>query len=297
MRMFAELLSYEAERAALGVDGLIERRRATFLERCDCWLDTKAAVRSMLVRPLPSVKARFDASRWPPVARSPTQEQAQTTDCRVIDADTIDCAFSLIDREGLRPAVINLADDHMPGGCVDIGSGAQEESLFRRTALCGTLDLSMYPILDDEGIYSPDVAVLKASEADGWAPSQSPKTLSFLTVPGVSYPVCDYPADDLRHGKPRLKPVDATRLAVKVRMMLQLAHDHGHDSVVLGASGCGAWKCPPDHVAEVFAEVIAECPPGAFRVVAFAILRSPADGERQTGNFAAFTVGLRPHLR
>jgi uncharacterized protein (TIGR02452 family) len=74
--------------------------------------------------------------------------------------------------------------------------------------------------------------------------------------------------------------------------MLQLAHDHGHDSVVLGASGCGAWRCPPEHVAQVFASVLAECP-GAFRVVAFAILRSPAAGERQTGNYETFKGAFR----
>jgi uncharacterized protein (TIGR02452 family) len=292
--MFAEMLqrttrtAYETSRS--DVDRVLERRRATFLERCDCWLDTKAAVAALPPsRILPSVKVRFDASRWPPSGDGIKGIQ----DIRVIDADTIDCALAFADA-GLRPAALNLADDHMPGGCVDIGSGAQEESLFRRTALCATLDRAMYPILDDEGIYSPDVAVLKASEADGWAPGpRDPgRTLSFLTVPGVSYPVCDYPADDLKHGLPRLKPVDARRLAVKVRTMLQIAHDRGHDCVVLGASGCGAWRCPPEHVAEVFAEVLAECPAGAFRVVAFAILRSPADGERRTGNFEIFEKGV-----
>lgn len=43
--------------------------------------------------------------------------------------------------------------------------------------------------------------------------------------------------------------------------------------------GCGAWKCPPDHVAEIIAGVVARCAAdGAFRRVDFAVLRGAADG-------------------
>jgi hypothetical protein len=43
--------------------------------------------------------------------------------------------------------------------------------------------------------------------------------------------------------------------------------------------GCGAWKCPPDHVAEIIAGVVARCAAnGAFRRVDFAVLRATADG-------------------
>jgi uncharacterized protein (TIGR02452 family) len=94
--------------------------------------------------------------------------------------------------------------------------------------------------------------------------------------------VCDYGS-----GETRLKPHDAERLAVKARLMLQIAHDRGHDSVVLGASGCGAWKCPPRHVAEVFHDVLKECH-GAFRIVVFAITCPPASGEMRTANFEVF---------
>jgi len=296
----SELGSYEADRARLGVDRELEGKRATFRERIDCWKDTQHAVSVLRPPPPPSVKLRFDASRWEALRRAPPAEGSSgrdrtevIDDIRVDDADTIDCALALL-ADGLDPVALNLADDCMPGGCVDLGSGAQEESLFRRTTLCGTLDLSMYPILDDEGIYSPGVAVLKTSEADGWAPvtPERRRTLAFLTVPGVKYPAWDRGPDDASGcgggTEGRLKPRDAERLAVKVRLMLQIALDRGHDSVVLGASGCGAWKCPPAHVAEVFRDVLQECR-GAFRVVTFAILRTPASGERSTGNFGVFS--------
>ena len=148
----------------------------------------------------------------------------------------------------------------------------------------------MYPIRDDEGIYAKDVVVLKESENNRWAPIEPVKRLSFLTVPGVKYPRCVYGREE--GDPPRMKPVDAKRFAVKVRTMLQIAALHGHDSVVLGASGCGAWKCPPEHVAEIFRDVIAECH-GAFRLVAFAIKRVPTAGERSTSNFETFSRFLQ----
>jgi uncharacterized protein (TIGR02452 family) len=238
----------------------------TFYERIECWKDTVRRVGQLQpqLQPPPSIKTRLD--RGDVVGRS-----CGRTIVTVEDMDSIDCGLAYLAR-GYNPAVLNLADDRMPGGCVDIGSGAQEESLFRRTALCATLRLAMYPIGDDEGIYSPGVPVLKASEADGWALNDLPYVrLAFLTVPGVQYPSCVYTGQ-----VPRLRPEDERRLADKVRTMLQIAAAHGHDCVVLGASGCGAWKCPPDHVAEIFAGVVAEYD-GAFRAVVFAILKNADD--------------------
>ena len=266
--------------------------KRSFRDRIDCWLNTRASVSALApgspLLPSPSTKHRLDAVPAADVSRF------QSTEVTVEDADSIDCGLAYLAR-GYNPAVLNLADDVMPGGCVDIGSGAQEESLFRRTTLCGTLVPELYPIGPEEGIYSPAVAVLKASESVGWTPLEPPPTLAFLTVPGIKYPLVDYKkagmerslGEDARGGGdlPRLRAADEMRLERKVRLMLRIAAEHGHDAVVLGASGCGAWKCPPDHVAEVFARVVAEHR-GAFRVVAFAVLKDVddhADAKRAMG--------------
>ena len=275
---------YEQLRQRLGVDAALARRRGTFHERIECWRDTVRIVEADLVRPPPSVKSRFDAAAPPPADRYGRGRTAVTVE----DVDSIDCGLAYAAR-GYRPVVLNLADDCMPGGCVDIGSGAQEESIFRRTALSATLGRELYPIGDDEGIYSPDVAVYKAAEADGWARYDVPARIAFLTVPGVKYPTCDYVGQ-----VPRLRPEDERRLAVKVRTMLQIAAANEHDCVVLGASGAGAWKCPPDHVAEVFAAVVKEYD-GAFRAIAFAVLKDADDnaGARRAmgirDNYAVFS--------
>ena len=48
---------------------------------------------------------------------------------KIFNMDTI--KFSVLHCH--NPLVLNLADNNRPGGCVDSGSRAQEESLFRRT--------------------------------------------------------------------------------------------------------------------------------------------------------------------
>jgi uncharacterized protein (TIGR02452 family) len=207
------------------------------------------------------------------------------TTIAIEDADSIDCGLSYSAR-GHEPVVLNLADDFWPGGAVDSGSGAQEESLFRRTNLCRTLLPTLYPIGDDEALYSPGVSVFKAAEDKGWAAVSPPATLDFLSVPGVRYP--QLTADR------RLHAGDVQRLKQKVRAMLRTAHMFRHDVVVLGASGCGAWRCPGAQVAEVFFDVIRTEFQGCFDKVVFAIKRGAGDVRlgATTDNFTIFTEVL-----
>ena len=226
----------------------------SFFARIECWKDTRALAAAALAPP-PSEKLRF----FPEV--------------RVEDADSIDCALRYL-RMGHNPVVLNLADDCFPGGCVDIGSGAQEESLFRRTNLCRTLDLSFYPIRDDELVYSPGVTVFKRAEADAWRPLDDDcDQLAFIACPGIKNPVLDYAPNDDDPQTARLKPHDEARLRAKFRNVLRAARAKGHDLPVLGAMGCGAWRCPARHVAEIFKAVLSEehelC--SAFSRVVFAV--------------------------
>ena len=247
------------------VDATLYRTKRTFKERIDVWRDTQRRVLAdERLRPaVPSTKVRYEPALAP----------ARRTGVVVENMDSIDCGLEY-KRLGHDPVVLNLADDLQAGGCVDIGSGAQEESIFRRTSLFATLSQSLYPVGDDEGVYSPDVAVIRASEAEGWRLYREPVRLAFLSVPGVKYPACDYP--NCNDGPARLKQKDEARLRTKVRTMLQIAERHGHDVVVLGASGCGAWKCPAEHVAEIFRDVVEEYR-GVFRSVVFAVLKQADD--------------------
>lgn len=183
-----------------------------------------------------------------------------TTEVRLVDGDLIDVA-----REYLRdrPLVHNLADDCFPGGCVNVGSGAAEESLFRRTNYFRSLTLHFYPILHTEAVYSPRITVFKEGEDSGFARCE-PFQLDFVACPGLRHPRLT--------PEGHLAPEDVSRLETKIETLFQTAHRHGHGVLVLGAMGCGAWKNPPLDVAQAFRRVI-QGHSGTFSLVVFAIKR------------------------
>ena len=60
------------------------------------------------------------------------------------DIDCLVACKHLIDASN-NPVVLNLADILVPGGCVESGSGTQEESIFRRSNITKTLMPEFYP--------------------------------------------------------------------------------------------------------------------------------------------------------
>ena len=227
--------------------------------RMQCWQDTVERA-ARLEPPPPAEKRRFNLAVQCDVTGDTTLTLEQV--------DCLDCALKLR-AAGMDPAVLSLADSYLPGGSVPLGTAAQEESIFRRTNLHLSLSQALYPLKQDEVVYSPGITVLK--DATG-APLEAPleRSLAIITCPGLREPDCRI---DPQTRERRLRPPDVTRLRTKVRAVLQAALAHGHDAVVLGALGCGRGQCPPWHVAQVFREVLDETR-GAFRHVAFAILNA-----------------------
>ena len=78
----------------------------------------------------------------------------------------------------------------------------------------------------------------------------------------------------------------------KIRTIYRLALKNGHDSVVLGAFGCGVNKLPCAAVANQFRRVLDEPEfQGKFRAVVFAILEGRGSARRpveEQGKFAPF---------
>ena len=171
-----------------------------------------------------------------------------STQTRVLKSDTLKVATTIPYE---RPLVLILADAHVPGGCVGAGAGMQEESLFRRSSLHKHLVPLLYPIEEDAAIYCPHVKLTEGTYMD------------FIACPGIKMP-------KLTDGN-RLYPEDVERLRKKLHIIFQAACEGKHDTLVLGALGCGVWGCPPVHVAEIFKDVIAEYH-GVFEAVYFAVL-------------------------
>jgi uncharacterized protein (TIGR02452 family) len=71
----------------------------------------------------------------------------------------------------------------------------------------------------------------------------------------------------------------------KIRTIYRLALANGHDSLVAGAFGCGAFRLPSEMVAALFNEILSETEfRNKFRKITFAIL----DKDGEDGKFAPF---------
>lgn len=196
----------------------------------------------------------------------------------VTPEDTLVAARRL-QQAGLRPAVLNFSDNFIAGGCVDVGSGAQEESLWRRTNLCRTQLQSFYPLLGDargvEGIYSPAVTVFKSPESDGYVDLMEPWRVAVVSVPAIQNPILE---------NRRMSEEDTALFRKKIELVFQIANRRGHDSLVLGAFGCGAWRGPPQQIAELFRDALREWN-GAFREVVFACLHKEDAASMRRGTY------------
>lgn len=235
----------------------------SFLERIDCWNHTRYITQNMQYDE--SVKYYYDENFV-------FDKRYSNTQLYVINDDTLDSAITLM-QKGFDPLVLNFADDCFPGGAVRSGSGAQEESIFRRTNYHQTLQLQkFYPIRNNECVYSPNVAIVKSAEKYNWNLLSNPIFVHLIACPGIKYPKLTY---DTR-GNPRFNDVDEAIFINKVRLIFQTAYNNNHDSLVLGALSCGAWNGPITNIAKIFKKVLDEYD-GMFACIIFAILKDSPD--------------------
>ena len=196
----------------------------------------------------------------------------------VVDMDCLYDAKLLID-EGLHPAVLNMASFSTPGGGVERGSAAQEESIFRRSNIALSLYQfhsigenykikqreERYPLdYNYGGIYTPGVTVFRKSEKDNCELLEEPFTIDVISVSAVKKPA-------LRGDK--IAPWVCDVIINKIRQILDIAIENGNDSIVLGAFGCGAYGTPPKEMAELFKKVLNNDKyKSAFKLISFAII-------------------------
>lgn len=233
------------------------------------------------------------------------------TDC--VNADCAEVAKGLIDC-GLNPAILNLASRHHACGGYDSGAGAQEESLCRVSTLSQTLyqyfDPSLRCVRDAEveprgnaypldinfgGIYSPDVTFFRHGPTRGFEFRKEPFRCGVISVAALNFRENTYYVNEELKYKAEdggFTPEGDTIQMNKIRTIFRVALANGHDSLVLGAFGCGAFRLPPEAVAVLFHGVLGEPEfAGCFRAVIFAILEFAAkEGAPvgENGKFAPF---------
>lgn len=204
-------------------------------------------------------------------------DRQQSATFEVVNETTLHAARRLIESDApARVLALNFASAKNPGGGFLNGSQAQEESLARASGLYACLAplQEMYEanrrfpscLYTDHMIYSPDVPVFR-DDRDGLL--EQAYLVSFLTVPAVNAGAV---ARNERHNLPHIEPV----MVARIERLLALAVVHGHDTLVLGAWGCGVFANNPVDVASWFAQHLLNegLYRGAFRKVVFAVLDS-----------------------
>ncbi|WBR14990.1 hypothetical protein pkur_cds_816 [Pandoravirus kuranda] len=216
--------------------------------------------------------------------------------CEVVRGDCLAAAIALKTERGLNPAVLNMASSRRPGGGYKTGAAAQEENIFRRSNYFQSLEDPQridrqrtwhYPLGPLCGVYSPLVMVFRGPEDEGYPFLDRPVPLDFIAVAAIAKPTVRV----LEDGTQRLGQSDADLMRAKIALILDIALAHGHDSVVLGAFGCGAFGNPPEHVALLFREVLStdayRC---RFKHICFAIFddHNARKAHNPQGNVAPF---------
>lgn len=195
-----------------------------------------------------------------------------------------DCLKTAFDHKEEDPLVLNMASASVPGGGVENGSGAQEETLFRSSNYYKTLyplKHTAYPLDKNYGaIYSPVVTVFRGLESEGYPLLEEPFDLSFVAVAAVNRPALDeFGAYTAQSKKITLN---------KIRTIFNVAMEKHHNTLVLSAFGCGAFKNPPDQMAMLFKKVLDEEPYRSyFERIYFSIKQD--NNDKKNRNFEAFS--------
>jgi uncharacterized protein (TIGR02452 family) len=232
-------------------------------------------------------RARAGTTSWPPDAEVPAPPRGRlATRFAVAHATTLAATRRLVD-EGLAPAALNFASARHPGGGFLGGARAQEESLCRASGLHTCLSgRPMYahhsrvrdPMYSDWVLHSPEVPVFRG---DDGALLERPWTAGFLTAA----------APQAKALPPARRAELPAAYAGRISRVLAVAAATGHDAVVLGAWGCGAFGGDAEVVAEQFRLALHGPFRGVFAAVVFAVLDTSPE-QRFIGPFARkFSVG------
>lgn len=142
------------------------------------------------------------------------------------------------------------------------GSTAQEEELFRRSNAHLTHPRGMYPLGPHEVIYSPEVVIIKGSRDTRYQRLEEEVKVGMIACPAIRNPV-------LRRNE--YSEEDFSLMTRKIEGIFKLGVQMGHDCLVLGALGCGAFHNPPRQVAQIFKNAVGKYGKH-FRKIGFAIL-------------------------
>lgn len=194
-------------------------------------------------------------------------------------------------RAGKRVCVLNFASASNPGGGVVNGASAQEEAICRCSTLYSSLiqpELwdSFYaphreqadPLHNDDCIYTPGVVVFRTdTDSPRVMPRESWYNVDVLTCAAPN--LRNVPTNRMNYDGDTPAEIDGAGLRAlhekRMRRILSIAAEKENGVLILGAFGCGAFRNPPEIVAEAAKSAVGEylryfstvefavyCPPG-----------------------------------
>ena len=226
-----------------------------------------------------------------------------TTSCLNIECSEV--AEELIN-DGYNPVILNLASNVSPGGGYHKGTSAQEESLCQMSTLSqslyqfGSLKYkhirdaklnnipNVYPLdINFGGIYSPNVTFFRNYKDKYFALREKPFSCSIITVASLSNRIKnDYTNDERKYFKSNgtLTEEGYQIEANKIRTIYRIALDNKHDSMILGAFGCGVYNLLPSEISKLFLDILNENEfKNKFKKIVFAIYEGKPTRKRQVG--------------
>ena len=182
-----------------------------------------------------------------------------------------------------KVCVLNFASATNPGGGVDKGATAQEECLCRTSTLYKCLNTpgvkevfyiphrkSGTPLHNDDILYTPDVTIIKS---DNYNSLFMHKKVNVITCAAPNLRITPANAYNHENGEGvKISDEDLFKLHVeRAHKILACAAIYNNETVILGAFGCGAFKNPPEIVAEAYKKVISEYFMHTFKTIEFAV--------------------------
>jgi len=198
----------------------------------------------------------------------------------VLPGDWGDVTLSLTRAHGACFAVLNMANEWVPGGAYTEGAAAQEENMFRRTDCHFRITDEEYDA--DLDAYRPRMTrLLWASDGVVYLDTKRPRVCirgsEDQSATDLGYPWLPenrvFPFFELRAAAQDLRDgsaFDPDEARQRISAQLDTLINHGIRHCVLGAFGCGAFMNPADRVARIYRDEIT-ARRNAFTVVAFAI--------------------------
>jgi len=220
--------------------------------------------------------AYFDADH----AHEPASRGSHQTIIEVTNETTLSAHRRHL-AKGHNAVSLNFASATQPGGGFLGGARAQEEYLCRSSALFLSIkDSPMYdyhrdnwtPFYSDAMIYSGDVPVFRDDQHELL---ETPYQASFITS---AAPLAKKVPP---HEHPKLPNI----LLHRIHKIVSVAKARGHDSLILGAWGCGAFGNDGHLVAELFHRTLTVEFAGSFKEITFAIVDTSPE-QRFIGPFA-----------